>query len=376
MTGQNQFPGGNPQYPQGGQPQPGGQYPQPGGQQYPQQGGPYPHQGQPSPQGGQPPYPQQPQPGGQQYPQPAGQPSPHGQPTPQGGQPPHPQQGGQPQYPQLGGQPSPQPGQPYPSTGGPGYPGAGQYPPAAGAYGPGQWGGGYQPQPPKPKGNGMVLGIVAAGLVAVMLAGWLLMSLFSGGGEPTPTPTPQPSVTTEPDPQPTPTTPTPTPTPDPGTTSPQPGGAGEVGLGIVCTPASGWTQFKRDEIKNYTEFTNGRVLLVTQALRMQGQQTGKDVVDAYLKQITATLTNVRVLEAPRTIDVNSGRLSAGLASWSGTRSTSQGSVQVQYVSIISVRDDGLTVMSTLILPQGVTLSSVQADYQSMTNSMLNSQLRA
>lgn len=51
-------------------------------------------------------------------------------------------------------------------------------------------------------------------------------------------------------------------------------------------------------------------------------------------------------------------------------------MQVQYVSIISVRDDGLTVMSTLILPQGVTLSSVQADYQSMTNSMLNSQLRA
>ena len=150
----------------------------------------------------------------------------------------------------------------------------------------------------------------------------------------------------------------PTPTPDPGTTSPQPGGAGEVGLGIVCTPASGWTQFKRDEIKNYTELSNGKALLATQAFQVQGQVTGKDVVAAYLKQITESMTGATTTKQPATLDVKADRLSVGIAGWSGTRATAQGSVKLQYVSIISVRDDGLAVMSTLIVPSGSTVSAL------------------
>lgn len=51
-------------------------------------------------------------------------------------------------------------------------------------------------------------------------------------------------------------------------------------------------------------------------------------------------------------------------------------MKLSYVTIMSVRDDGLTVMSTLIVPSGTTVASVQEDYLEMTNSLLNSQLKA
>ena len=350
---QNQFPGqGGQQYPQQGG---GQQYPQQGGQQYPQGGQPNPQQGGYPPDGG---YPQ----GGQQYPQ---------------GYPPGQQPG--------------QGGRPYPQQGG-GYPPSGQYPPA-GASGPfgGQaamgsrpgypgGGGGFQPQPPKPKSNGMVIGIVVAGLAAVALAGWLLMSIFgSGGGDPTPSVSPTASApSTPPTPQPSPSTstdPTPQPSPSTSTSTPPAGGALEVGLGVSVTPADGWRQSSRDELKSYTELTNGKALLATQAFRVDSGVTGKDIVTAYMKQITANMTGVSSKPAA-TMDVKTDRLSVGIGSWSGTRATAQGSIKLSYVSIISVRDDGLAVMSTLILPPGVGLDSVQADYTAMTNSMLNSQLAA
>ena len=103
--------------------------------------------------------------------------------------------------------------------------------------------------------------------------------------------------------------------------------------------------------------------------------SGKDVVAAYMKQITANMSGVSTKE-PATMDVKNDRLSVGIGSWSGTRATSQGSAKLSYVSIISVRDDGLAVMSTLIVPSGVTVASVQEDYLAMTNSLLSSQLKA
>ncbi len=357
---QNQYPGqGGPQYPQqgGGQqyPQQGGgqQYPQ-GGQSAPQQGQPYPAQGQP-PQG-------QPGPAGGQFP-------PSGQPYPPSGQPP--QQGSG--YPQPGYGPA---GQQYPPAGASG-------PFGGGGSRPGYQGGGFQPQPPKPKGNGMVIGIVVAGLAVVALAGWLLMTLFGpSGGDPTPSVSPTVSTqSTPPSPQPSPdpstdpsTDPSPAPSPSTSTNPPSSGGL-EVGLGVSVAPATGWQQTSRDELKNYTELGNGKALLATQAFRVEGQVTGKDVVASYMKQITANMTSVSTKE-PAVMDVKNSRLSVGIGSWSGTRATSQGSLKLSYVSIISVRDDGLTVMSTLIVPSGTSVASVQTDYLAMTNSLLNSQLRA
>ncbi|MFT3833797.1 MAG: hypothetical protein QM711_10840 [Micropruina sp.] len=337
------------------------QFPGQGGPQYPQQGG-QPQGGQPFPHGG----------------QPQG-----AQPYPQGGQ--FPGQGG-PQYPQQGGQP--QGGPSYPQQGG-GYRPAGQYPPAGGQApfggqpGTGGYpgGGGFSPAPAKPKSNGMVIGIVVAGLAVVALAGWLLMTLLGpGGGGPTPTVSPTVSTqTTAPTPQPTQSTdPTTDPTPQPSpttTTNTNPGGGVEVGLGVSITPADGWRQSSRNELKNYTELSNGKAFLATQAFRVEGQVTGKDVVTQYMKQITAGLTGVTTRN-PEVLDVKNDRLSAGIASWAGTKATSQGSVKVSYVSIIAVRDDGLTVMSTLIVPAGTTVASLQDDYLTMTNSMLNSQLQA
>lgn len=145
---------------------------------------------------------------------------------------------------------------------------------------------------------------------------------------------------------------------------------------MSVTPADGWAQTSRNEIKNYTELSNGKALLATQAFQVQGQVTGKDVVAAYLKQITESMTGATTTKQPATLDVKADRLSVGIAGWSGTRATAQGSVKLQYVSIISVRDDGLAVMSTLIVPSGSTVSAQQADYLAMTNSLLSSQLQA
>ncbi|MFT3969220.1 MAG: hypothetical protein QM695_02815 [Micropruina sp.] len=353
---ENQFPGqGGPQYPQQG-----------GGQQFPQQGG-----GQQFPQQG----------GGQQFPQQGG-----GQQFPQQGRP-YPQQG-QPGSP--GGQ-FPPGGQPYPPGGGypqPGY-GPAEYPPAgaSGPFGggsqPGYPGGGYHPRPPEPKSNGMVIGIVVAGLAVVALAGWLLMTLFGpSGGDPTPTVSPTvstPSNPSSPQPSPDPSTdpstdPSPDPSPSTSTNPPSSGGL-EVGLGVSVAPASGWQQSSRNELKNYTELSNGKALLATQAFRVEGQVSGTDVVASYMKQITSTMTGVST-KTPSVMDLKNSRLSVGIGSWSGTRATSQGSVKLSYVTIISVRDDGLAVMSTLIVPSGTTVASVQSDYLAMTNSLLYSQLRA
>lgn len=357
---ENQYPGqGGPQYPQQGG---GQQFPQ-GGQPYPQQGQPYPQQGQPYPSQGQQP----------QFPPQQGQPGPAGAPFPPGGQP----------YPQAA-QPS-QPGQGYPQQG---YGPAGQqYPPAgaSGSFGgPGYPGGGFQPQPPKPKGNGMIIGIVVAGLAVVALAGWLLMTLFSpGGGDPTPSVSPTVSTqqSTPPSPQPSPdpstdpsTDPSPDPSPSTSTNTPPAGGV-EVGLGVSVTPATGWQQTSREEMKNFTQLSNGKALLATQAFRVEGQVSGTDVVASYMKQITENMTGVST-KTPSVMDVKNSRLSVGIGSWSGTRATSQGSVKLSYVTIMSVRDDGLTVMSTLIVPSGTTVASVQDDYLEMTNSLLNSQLKA
>lgn len=350
MSQNNQFPGQNPQ---------GGQS---GGQQFPQQG---------QPQGG--------QQYGQQFPQ-------------QGGQP-FPQQGGQ-QYPQQGGQQYPQQGQPQGGQFGQqpgGYPPAGQFGQQPGGQQPGQpqggqfgqrppgGGGGFQQQPGKPKSNGMVIGIVIVALVAVGLLGWLLMSIFGGqGGGPTPSPSPVIS-TSGPDPSPSPSTstsPDPSPSPSPSTSTTAPSGdALEVGLGVSVTPADGWEQASRDETKNLTVLTNGGAALVTQAFRVQGNVTGKQIADAYLKQITEQMTGVQSKPA-ETLDVKSDRLSVGIASWTGTRATSQGSAKYTYVTIMSVRDDGLTVMSTLVVTGGTTVASAEKDYLAMTNSLLNSQLKA
>ncbi len=358
---ENQYPGqGGPQYPQQG-----------GGQQFPQGGQPYPQQGQPYPQQGQPPQPQYPAQGQPQQGVPQqGQPGPAGGSFPPGGQP----------YP-AGGQPS-QPGG-YPQQG---YGPAGQqYPPAGGSGscgGPGYSGGGFQPQPPNPKGTGKNIGIVVAGLAVVALAGWLLMTLFGpSGGDPTPSVSPTVSTqqSTPPSPQPSPdpsTSTDPSPDPSPSTSTSTPSGDGiEVGLGVSVTPANGWQQSSREEMKNFTQLSNGKALLATQAFRVEGQVSGTDVVASYMKQITANMTGVST-KTPSVMDVKNSRLSVGIGSWSGTRATSQGSVKLSYVTIMSVRDDGLTVMSTLIVPSGTTVASVQDDYLEMTNSLLNSQLKA
>lgn len=339
QPGPQQYPvGGRPPQQQPGAVPPGIPY-QPGG--YPQ--------GSPYPQGGQ--YPVGGYPAGSQYGAPAGY-------SPAGGY-----QGGGGQYP---GQ-SPQ-----------GQFGQGGFPPGA--------------RPPAPKGNKTVLGVVIAAVAAVALLGVLLMIVF-GGGSPSVQPTAQPTVvvpsqppSVEPTSQPTtepstpateepPSTPA-SPEPSPGPTqTTQPSGGVEVGLGTSVVPASGWRQSYRDETKNYTELTDDTALLVTQALTVDPGTTGTAMVDAYLQQMAGRLTGSQKGTVSQ-LNVHA-KLSAATGSIRGTRATSQGSVKLTYITIMSVRSaDGLTVMATLVTDSKTDPASYKDTYLQMVESLLNSQLNA
>ncbi len=298
----------------------------------------------------QPQNPQNPQypPAGQNYPGAGG---PQGQP--------YPTQGGQPGYPPLG----------YPGQGGPGQPGQG----------------GFRPAAAPPKGNKLVLGIVVAGLVAVVLIGILAMSLFGGRQAPEPNATPtvatsaptaSPSFqpTESPTAEPTVST-TPEPTDSPTTQPTDPSGAVEVGLGTSVVPVSGWKQSYRDELKNYTELSDGTALLVTQAFRVDSGVKGTQIVDSYVKQLAAKMTGVQK-GTVKELDVGNEALSVGVGAVRGTKATSQGSIKLVYTVLISVRTDGLSVMATLITDSSTDPADYQEAYLEMASSLLNSQLAA
>lgn len=341
------------QYGQGGQPPAG---PPQGGYGQQQQGG----------------YGQQPQQGG------------YGQSPQQGGYGQQPQQGGYGQQPQQGygggGQP---PGGGFPPQGGGGYPG-----------GPGQPGGGSG-GPEKKKSNLMIIGIVAAAIVLVVAIGAIAMAL-SGNDEPTGNPPPPPPSSPE------------TPgggeeTPGGGEETPgggeeTPGGGGEeppggeetpgggggggscegtssetVGEGISLTVADCWEVVNQKD--GLIQVSNGSEIFMAQAVKLDASTNPTQLVDAYHDQISEGQGDVQKKAAEK-VDVGTDKVAAAHGLVAFTQSSGQGSGQVVFESIGSVRQaDGVTVMGSLIYPPSKQSDSqLGEDFSAMVNSLLESQV--
>lgn len=333
------------QFGQGGQPPAG-----------PPQGGGYGQQGQFGP-GGQPP---------------AGPPQGGGYGQPQGGYG-QPQGGGYGQQPQQGygggGQP---PGGGYPPQGGGGYPG-----------GPDQSGGGPG-GPPKKKSSLMIIGIVAAAIVLVVAVGAIIMALT---GDDAPEGNPPPSA-----PPTSPETPGGEETPGGGQETPgggeeTPGGGGEeppsgdcngtstedVGEGISLTVADCWSVTQKED--GVVQVSNGSEIFMAQAVKLDASTNPAQLVDAYHDQISEGQGDVEKKAAEK-VDVGTDKVSAAHGLVAFTQSSGQGSGQIVFESIGSVRSaDGVTVVGSLIYPPSSgSDSQLGTDYTDMVNSMLQSQV--
>lgn len=293
---------------------PGGQG---GGQQPPQQGG-FGQQPPPQQQGG---FGQQPPPqGGLGQPQHQGGFAQHPPPQHQGyGQPPAQQGGfGQPQH-------------------GYGYPGQQT---GFGPTGPGGPGG----QRPK-KSNGMIIGIVAAGVAVLALVG-VAIGLFFGGDKDDPVippPIPPTAAPTTPG-----ATPSPTPTTSPTTsTSQAPADAIEIGQGLNITPAAGWSVVEQDDDAVLLRDARGRVFLA---------QSGRSAdprsdVQAVLNTITEAGTDVRKNEV-QTPQVHESLNIASQAAQM-TAASGSGSAQVGVLAVVSSRTaDQVAFVAIVMAPAG------------------------
>ncbi len=306
----------------------------------------------------------------QQPPQPYGAPQPGYAPQPQGfGQPPQPQGFGQPPaHPQGFGQPNP-----YGAPQGYGAPNA--YNPA-GAYGGGFRPGTYPTGPSAPKGgsSAKILIIVVAVVVVLGLIGGAVALLGNKETPAGPTvvqTTPTRGGSTAPTTQATTATTKATTSPTKTATGAT-GGAVQLSNGLSVTPADGWSV--KDTSNGTVLLTNGTAdyyaIPVTGA---SGSTTGVEVVDKYIANISAKLTNA-TKDSTDAVDV-SPALSVAEGGIKGTYSSSSGSGKLGLAVIGSVRvSDGVAFLGVLMYDAGADSSALKDPYTQMTLSILKSQV--
>jgi len=314
---------------------------------------------------------------------------------------------GQPPPPGYGSAPPPGYGQPPP----PGYgqvpPGYGQAPPPPG-YGQvppgyGQPPGGYPPSPggygsggpPRRKGAGLILGIVAASLALLAAIGGVVIALTRDDrGQPvttvTPAPPTVPPATAPPDP---PATPSPTSRPsDPATAepttapprtrapasprateppSPPAGDRVELIRGITIAPAEGWEV--RDANDQSALLSNGREAFLGRVLEAKRGTNAEQLCDAYNREITKDAADQRYAE-PEPIDsMPSNKLRGASCQAAVTDTSGQETTELLLSTLVSVRNDGLTVVATLVFFED-TERSAGEDAGAMASSMIEGQL--
>jgi hypothetical protein len=315
----------------------------PGGQggygQQPQQGG----FGQQPQQGG---FGQQPQQGG------------FGQQPQQGGYGQQPQQGGYGQQPQQGGY-----GQQPQSFGMPGQQGFGPGGPA----GPG----GRRPK----KSNGMIIGIVIAGVAVLALAG-VLIGLFVGGGKSDPiVPPPAPPTVAPTTSAPT-TTPTTAPTTSAPTTAPTtdtsaPAGAIDIGQGMSVTPAAGWTVHEQTSDGVVLRDGQGRVM----ALAAVSTTDPQAAVQQVITNVSDSGTNVRKTDV-QTADVHPS-LSVASQHARYTVAGQSGSADLWSFALVSQRTaDNVSFGAVTIAPAAdLEDEAFSTDVNGMISSVLQTQVQ-
>jgi hypothetical protein len=226
---------------------------------------------------------------------------------------------------------------------------------------------------------------VVVAVVAVALVGTLLFFLFGNKKDPDPVdPTqPTPTVQTPVSPPPTPDSPPPTPDApptqptdpptDPPTNPPQnPGDAISLGNGISLTPYSGWqVQEKRD---TSAVLTNGTAVFIGQVVSAGQGATANAVYTQYTTSLVkgtsqSEIGDPRPVEVHQAVDVVSGTVRA-------TVSGTQGSQNYTIAVAISVRtSDGITVIGTMLVPEGVDTSTLSEPFGQMFLSMVQTQVQ-
>lgn len=304
---------------------------------------------------------------------------------PYGGQPPY----GQPVQPPAGQPPYGQPPQGYgqqpqglgqpPAYGAPqAYGAAGSYNPQ-GAYGgqyrpPGAYGQGFPGAPaPKAGSSSKILIIVVAAVVVLGLLGGVVALMSNKPGGTTPTvvqATPTRGATSS---APTTATKAPTTATTKATTKTAPaGGAIAMPNGLAVTPASGWTL--KDQDGATVSLTNGRAFYYAIAVSgVPGGTTGTAVVDKYLANLSAKLTNVSQ-ETTSAIEVDPKVLAAE-GGVQGTLASSSGSQKVGVAVVGSVRQsDGVTFIGVLLYDAAGSTADLKQPFTDMTVSILKTQV--
>jgi cytoskeletal protein RodZ len=259
------------------------------------------------------------------------------------------------------------------------YGAAGPYNPQ-GAYGggyrpPGAYGQGFQGAPaPKAGSSSKILIIVVAAVVVLGLLGGAVALLSNKPGGTTPSvvqATPTRGTTTS-----APSTSTKAPsttTPTKGTTTTAPaGGAIAMANGLAVTPADGWTL--KDQDGTTVSLTNGSAFYYAIAVSgVPGGTAGTAVVDKYLANLSAKLTNVSK-DTTDAIEVDPKVLAAegGLQ---GTLASSSGSQKVGVAVVGSVRQsDGVTFIGVLLYDAAASTADLKQPFTDMTVSILKTQV--
>ena len=298
---------------------------------------------------------------------------------PYGGQPPYGQPGQPPAGPPQGyGQQPPGLGQP-PAFGAPqAYGAAGSYNPQ-GAYGggyrpPGTYPQGFQGAPaPKAGSSSKILIIVVAAVVVLGLVGGGVALLSNKPEGTTPSvvqPTPTRATTSS---APTTATKAPTTTATKATTTTAPaGGAVAMPNGLSVTPASGWTL--KDQDGTTVTLTNGSAFYYAIAVSgVPGGTAGTAIVDKYLSNLSAKLTNVSK-DTTDAVEVDP-KVLAGEGGLQGTLASSSGSQKVGVAVVGSVRkSDGVTFIGVLLYDATASTAELKQPFTDMTLSILKTQV--
>ncbi len=264
----------------------------------------------------------------------------------------------------------------YPSAGQPGY---GSQPSAP--YGQGYGGQGYPTQPsygyggpsgpggPPRKSNTLIIGIVIAAVLALVAVGAVVLVLTHRGGGQQPPPVPNPTAT-----QPSqPTGPSPTGKPTaPKTSQPPTGAQQSAGNGLSFTIPSGWKVSRNDG--DSVAITDGKDYLTVNTARLSAGADPASTLDSYHQSLSKGLSNTDVEPAKATdCDLSGGKCATGFAS--GTASSGQGSVVLDFTSFIAVRSDGLAFVATAQYPdEGTDTDQLSDDYSAVISSLEKSLL--
>lgn len=246
---------------------------------------------------------------------------------------------------------------------------------------------------PGRKSPGLIIGIVLASVLLLAAVGGIVIALNRDDGDqpvttvtPGTPPAPPPTDPTEPAtpvPSDRPTTepsdratsapppsraPTPRPTEPP---SPRSGDRVELSKGITIDPVEGWEV--RDSDRNAALLSNGKEAFLGRVLEVKRGANAEQFCEAYNREITKEGTDQEYAEPEPIQKMPSSKLKGASCLARLTDTSGQESVQIYLSTLVSVRNDGLTVAASLIFLKN-TKEAVGKDAAAMAGSMIAGQL--